>query len=107
MKIKVFLNKRSDSKRLADVSVLCEEGDLAGITVRGFNIWQGKEGGKFVTPPNQRYQDKTGKSKYYHHLVEEEEGALDDLNTSILEAYDAKVAGEDEPPPADEDEPVF
>lgn len=103
MKIKVYLNSKTDSKKLADVSVLVEDGDLAGLLLRGFNVWKGKgEGELFVTPPNQRYQDKKGATKYYHHVKEEVEGSFEPLRDAILEAYDAKISGTDEAPPDDD-----
>lgn len=108
MKIKIYLNAKLDSKKKADASVLLEEGDGAGLLLRGFNVWQGKGPGElFVTPPNQQYQDKTGKKKYYHHIKSEVEGALLRLQDAILEAYNAKLSGSDEAPPdsGDDDGP--
>jgi hypothetical protein len=104
VKIKVYLNSKSGSKKLADVSVLAEEGDdFSGLLFRGFNLWKGKgEGEVFVTPPNQRYQDKQGATKYYHHIKEEVEGSFEPIREAILEAYDAKISGADEAPPDDD-----
>lgn len=108
MKIKIYLNPKQDSKKLADASVLLEDGDGAGCLLRGFNIWKGKEEGEFfVTPPNQQYTDRTGKKKYYHHIKSEVEGALRRLESAILEAYDAKLSGNDEAPPDTGDDGPF
>jgi DNA-binding cell septation regulator SpoVG len=94
MKIKIYLNQKADSKKKADAAVLLEEGDGAGLLLRGFNVWEGKDG-LFVTPPNQTYNDRTGKKKYFHHIKSEVEGALLRLNDDILEAYNAKLSGSD------------
>lgn len=107
MKIKIYLNQKLDSKKKADACVLLEDGDGAGLLLRGFNVWQGKgQDELFVTPPNQQYQDKTGKKKYYHHIKSEVEGALLQLQDQILEAYHAKLSGvSDAPPDSGDDGP--
>lgn len=109
MKIKIYLNTKLDSRKKADASVLLEDGDGAGLLLRGFNVWDGKAPGEFfVTPPNLPYTDKTGKKKYYHHVKGETPGSMLRLQDAILEAYNAKLSGSDEPPPPDTgDDGVF
>jgi hypothetical protein len=109
VKIKIYTNTKTDSRKVADACVLLEDGDCAGILIRGFNIWRDSkvEGQFFVTPPNQKYQDKTGKNKYYHHLTSETDGAMKRLEDAILEAYEAKLSGRGEPPPEAADDGPF
>lgn len=106
MKIKIFVNQKA-SKKKADAVVLIESGDLEGFEVRGFCIFEGKDGGLFVTPPAAKYQGKDGKTKYYHHLRETEEGRQESLHDEILAAYQDKVGGDADAPPADEDDLPF
>ena len=108
MRVKIFLIRGSE-KKLADAHVLVEEGDFRGANVRGWNVWKGKGPGEiFVSPPNQAFTGRDGKKKYYHHVVDEVEGALNPIKRAIEEAYRAKVNGTSEPAPAgsDDDFPI-
>jgi hypothetical protein len=106
--VKVFLNSKSGTKKLADAEIAIDEGELRGCIVRGFNVWTGKGPGEiFVTPPNSKYQGRDGKTKYWHHLCEESDGALTRVKSAIEEAYRAKLAGDSQGAPDNGDDIPF
>jgi DNA-binding cell septation regulator SpoVG len=77
----------SSLKAKADLSLLTDEGEFS---IKGFRVVEvpGKEA--FVAPPQEKYQDKDGKSAYKDLLwVSRSIQAL--IYPKILESYNAKA----------------
>lgn len=107
MKIKIYLTTKGSPKKMAEASVFIEDGDFRGLTIRGFQVWKGKQEGElFVTPPNVQYQGKDGQKKFFHHVVEEVTGSFKHVKDAILEAYNAKISGAQSAPSDDDDLPL-
>jgi hypothetical protein len=79
---------------LGSASVSIVDGPLAGVQIVGFDIWENKNGGVFVTPPRRQYQK--GKDRKSFAFVRASDpsnrGPFESLCSAIVAQFQAEQA---------------
>lgn len=92
--------------KLADAALQILTGELAGIEVVGFTVWEGRNGPN-VTFPARKFAGRDGKERSFSYVRSTKRGAtgMSHLRTRILAAYDAAVTEANADTPAEQTEP--
>ena len=94
--VKIILNKQDTPEgKLADAELIFqgEAGPLSGLKLRGFAVWDRRDGGKNVTLPARQYS-KNGERRSFAFLcpANGNKDAQDAIRTCILDAYSRLAA---------------
>lgn len=90
MVIKIAPNdKGNPAGKLADAEVHFTEGELQGMKLMGFAVWERKNGpGRSVTFPSRAYSVNGERRSYVLFRAESDSHAQDRVRDLILQAYD-------------------
>ena len=81
------VNSTGSLKAKADVAFVT---DLGEFSVKGFRVVQAPAKGAFVAPPQEKYQDKSGKAAY-KDILWLGQSLQQALYTRILDAYNREL----------------
>lgn len=100
--IEITLSDGTQKGKLADAALQILTGELAGIEVVGFTVWEGRNGPN-VTFPARKFAGRDGNERSFSFVRSTKRGqatGMSHLRTRILAAYDAAVteANADAPP---------
>lgn len=88
--IRVLPPQSGSPYKLADVEIVCQEGDLAGLRVTGFAVWPGRGEGLQVTMPSRRVEGYD--TPHHVPFVRGDGPAIKRLTEAIVAAYKASRA---------------
>jgi hypothetical protein len=98
MTIKFVPNDKGNPPgKLADAELHFDAGDLAGLKLVGFGVWERKNGGRNVTFPARQYSINGERRSFALLRPLAEMSANDRLRDTILEAYQAFELAHAEP----------
>lgn len=86
---KIWLNKKNDSKVVADAQVILRDDDLGDLTIKAVKVINGQEG-LFVSLPQFIYE-KDGEKKY-SGVVWASSDWKEVIDASVINAYNEKAA---------------
>lgn len=89
MEIRIIPNDRGvPAAKLADAELVFGDGDLAGLKLVGFTIWQGREApGHYVTVPARQYSVNGERRSFALLRPVLDAAALDRVRDQVLEAF--------------------
>ena len=105
--IEITLSDGTQKGKLADAALQILTGELAGIEVVGFTVWEGRNGPN-VTFPARKFAGRDGKERSFSYVRSSKRGqatGMSNLRTRILAAYDAAVTEANADAPTEHAEP--
>lgn len=105
--IEITLSDGTQKGKLADAALQILTGELAGIEVVGFTVWEGRNGPN-VTFPARKFAGRDGKERSFSYVRSTTRGqatGMSHLRTRILAAYEAALAEANADAPAEHAEP--
>lgn len=91
--IEITLSDGTHKGKLADAALQILTGELAGIEVVGFTVWEGRNGPN-VTFPARKFAGRDGKDRTFSYVRSSKRGqatGMSHLRSRILAAYDVAV----------------
>ncbi len=105
--IEITLSDGTQKGKLADAALQILTGELAGIEVVGFTVWEGRNGPN-VTFPARKFAGRDGKERSFSYVRSSRRGqatGMSQLRTRILATYETAVAEANADAPAEHAEP--
>jgi hypothetical protein len=88
MVVKIIPNDKGNPPgKLAEAELLFTDGDLGGLTLRGFAIWDRRSGGRNVTFPARQYAVNGERRSFAVLRPTKDASAQARLTDTILKAY--------------------
>lgn len=94
MKVTLYLNPAGGvGKPLASATVEIETGELAGLQLQGFAVWQNQHGERSVSFPQRTYYTSQQKKRSFA-VVKGSEDLTSRIADAILAAYATQTKGQ-------------